>query len=96
MKNIWEYSKKKIDMMLKLWFVGAGFGAAVVIVELVMAFIAGSPYVSTMIHLPELLSYIGMPVSGAIVGYLAKSAFENREKIKQNPDYRDEFGGDKP
>jgi hypothetical protein len=41
------------------------------------------------IHLPELLTYIGAPVGGGILGYLLKSAFENREKIRQNPDYLD-------
>lgn len=83
--------------MIVLWFVGAGFGAAVVIVQLVQSFISGSPYSSTIVNLPELLNYIGMPVSGAIVGYLAKSAFENREKIKSNPGYHaGESTGDIP
>lgn len=84
MKN---FSKTVIKAIIVLWFVGAGFGAAVVIVQLVQSFISGSPYSSTIVNLPELLNYIGMPVSGAIVGYLAKSAFENREKIKNNPGY---------
>lgn len=77
--------------MIALWFVGAVFGAAVVVVQLVMSFVAGSPYTSTVVNLPELLNYIGMPVSGAVVGYLAKSAFENREKIKNNPGYQEEY-----
>lgn len=84
MKN---FSKTVINAMIVLWFVGAGFGAAVVVVQLVQSFISGSPYSSTVVNIPELLNYIGMPVSGAIVGYLAKSAFENREKIKSNPGY---------
>ncbi len=94
MKN---YSKSRIDAMIILWFVGAAFGAAVVVVQLVQSFISGSPYPSTVVNLPELLNYIGMPVSGAIVGYLAKSAFENREKIKNNPGYTaGESTGDTP
>lgn len=84
MKN---YSKAVVKSMITLWFIGAGFGAAVVVVQLIMAFVAGSPYTTTVINLPELLNYIGLPVSGAIIGYLAKSAFENKEKIKQNPGY---------
>lgn len=84
MKN---FSKSVIRAMVILWFAGAAFGAAVVIVQLCQSFLSGSPYSSTVIHLPELLNYIGMPLSGAIVGYLAKSAFENREKIKNNPGY---------
>ena len=84
MKN---FSKTVIRGMILLWFAGAAFGAMVVVVQLIQSFISGSPYSQTVVNLPELLSYIGMPVSGAIVGYLAKSAFENREKIKNNPGY---------
>jgi hypothetical protein len=84
MKN---FSKTVIRGMILLWFAGAAFGAVVVVVQLIQSFISGSPYSQTVVNLPELLSYIGMPVSGAIVGYLAKSAFENREKIKNNPGY---------
>lgn len=87
MKN---YSKSVIRAMIVLWFLGAAFGAGVVVVQLVQSFLSGSPYTTTVINLPELLSYIGMPVSGAIVGYLAKSAFENREKIRVNPGYTEQ------
>lgn len=94
MKN---FSKSVIRGMVILWFIGAVFGGAVVIVQLIQSFISGSPYTQTVIHLPELLSYIGMPVSGAIIGYLGKSAFENREKIKTNPGYHaGEDRGDVP
>lgn len=87
MKN---YSKRVIRLMIALWFTGAVFGAGVVIVQLVQSFMSGSPYSQTVVNLPELLNYIGMPVSGAVIGYLAKSAFENREKIKNNPGYEEE------
>lgn len=94
MKN---FSKSVIRAMVILWFVGAAFGAAVVAVQLVQSFLSGSPYSAAVVNLPELLNYIGMPVSGAIVGYLAKSAFENKEKIKQNPGYHaGESKGDIP
>ena len=80
-----EYSKKIIRLMIILWFAGAAFGAAVIIVELVGVFCGTDSYsLGLTVHLPELLNYIGMPVSGGIVGYLLKSAFENREKIRQN------------
>lgn len=85
MSNLREYSKKIIRLMIILWFAGAVFGAAVIIVELFGVFCGtGSYSLGMTVHLPELLSYIGMPVGGGIVGYLLKSAFENREKIKQN------------
>jgi hypothetical protein len=82
MKN---FSKGVIRGMIGLWFGGAAFGAVVVAVQLIHS-IRGGGY-GMAVNIPELLSYIGMPVSGAIVGYLAKSAFENREKIKNNPGY---------
>lgn len=92
-----EYSKKIIRLMIILWFIGAVFGAAVIIVELIGVFCGTDSYsLGLTVHLPELLSYIGMPVSGGVVGYLVKSAFENREKIKQNyiADY--DANNDKP
>ncbi len=79
-----QYSKKIITMMISLWFLGAVFGAVVIVVELagILAGVEGYSMGLT-VHLPELLSYIGMPVGGGIIGYMCKSAFENREKIKQ-------------
>lgn len=83
MRKLREYSKRVIRAMIVLWFIGAAFGAAVIIVEVVAALLGNDSYsMAITIHLPELLTYIGAPVSGGIVGYLLKSAFENREKIK--------------
>ncbi len=80
-----QYSKKIVKQMIALWFLGAVFGAAVVLVELIATLCGTDGYSTALaIHLPELLNYIGVPVGGGIVGYLVKSAFENREKIKQN------------
>ena len=95
--NLREYSKKIIRLMIILWFAGAVFGAAVIIVELVGVFCGtGSYSLGLTVHLPELLNYIGMPVGGGIVGYLLKSAFENREKIKQNYIADCDINNDKP
>lgn len=93
-----QYSKQIIKDMVGLWFAGAAFGAAVVIVELIATLVMADGYsMAVTVHLPELLAYIGAPVGSGIVGYLIKSAFENREKIKQNyiPDYDspDNYGG---
>lgn len=80
-----QYSKKILQSMVVLWFAGAVFGAAVIVIELVGVFNGTEGYsIGLTIHLPELLNYIGMPVGGGIVGYMCKSAFENREKIKQS------------
>ena len=67
--------------MIALWFAGALFGAVVVVVQLTRT--------DYTVSIDILLNYIGMPMTGGIVGYLVKSAFENREKIKQafDPDH---------
>ena len=44
MKDLKEYSKRKINAMLVLWFIGAVFGAAVVVVELVASLIVRDSY----------------------------------------------------
>lgn len=71
-----EYSKLVLAAMIVLWFIGAVFGMIVVAVQL-----ASGAY---SIGLGELLTYIGAPMTGGIVGYLVKSAIENREKIQQS------------
>ena len=73
MKNLKEFSKKVIWMMTFLWFMGAIFGAVCVW--------------RTQTDLPSLLDYIGQPMTVGILGYLLKSAFENKTKIERgNPD----------
>ena len=65
-----QFSKKVVSAMTALWFMTAVFGAVVVWRQ--------------GYGLDSLLTYVGAPMTGGIVGYLAKSAFENREKIKQS------------
>lgn len=81
MKKLKEYSKKVIYAMVVLWFIGAAFGAAVVTVQVIR-----NDYT---VAIDSLLTYIGVPMGGGIVTYLLKTAFENKEKIKQDykPDY---------
>ncbi len=76
-----EFSKKIVVAMTVLWFVAGFFGMCVVTLEPTL--------------LECFLSFVGMPVSGAIVGYLAKSAFENREKIKKEKDNAETYSTDK-
>ena len=75
-KKVQEFSKKVIVAMVFLWFAGALFGGYIT-------------YKDTG-NLSYLLDYIGQPVVGGILGYLLKSAFENREKIKNNPRIEEE------
>lgn len=71
-----EYSKAAITAMIVLWFVGAVFGMAVVIWQLITA--------AYTVNIGDVLMYIGAPMTGGIVGYLVKSAVENKEKIKKD------------
>lgn len=71
-----EYSKAALTAMIVLWFVGAFFGMAVVIWQLITA--------AYTVNIGDVLVYIGAPMTGGIVGYLIKSAVENREKIKKD------------
>lgn len=76
-----EYSKIALTAMIVLWFVGAVFGMAVVVWQLITAAYA--------VNIGDVLIYIGAPMTGGIVGYLVKSAIENKEKIKKKPDAED-------
>ncbi len=75
-KGIREFSKKALTAMILLWFVGAVFGFFTVGVQLFRA--------DTTVGLAEVLTYIGAPMTGGILGYMLKSAAENREKIKSS------------
>lgn len=76
--KITEYSKKCIAAIILLWFVVAIFGIAVQIVHLFR-----NP---ELVSLEGLFGFVGLPMTGGIVGYLIKSAMENKEKIKGNID----------
>lgn len=79
-----EYSKRVLKAIIILWFAGAIYGAGIVTTELIATFMQDNIYgVGVTVHLPELLTYIGAPVTGGIVGYMCKTAFENKEKIKK-------------
>lgn len=86
MHDVKEYSKRVIRIMVTLWFIGALYGCVAVTAELVALWLqlCDEYYMSVTVHLPELLTYIAAPLTGGIIGYMAKSAFENREKIKYN------------
>ena len=69
-KKVREFSKNFVAVLCFLWIMGALFGAVIVWRQ---------PE-----QLSYLLEYIGAPMVGGIIGYMAKAALENREKIKQN------------
>lgn len=76
-----QYSKRVVTAMIIAWFVGIALGMSVIIWQMIRA--------PDAVSLDGLLTYIGAPMGCGIAGYLAKSAFENREKIKAKyiPEY---------
>lgn len=76
-KKLREYSKRVIRIMIILWFVTALFGMGVITYQLFM-----SP---EYVNLDGLYEYVGYPMTGGIIGYLIKSAVENKQKIKNAP-----------
>ena len=73
-RTLTEFSKKVIAALVAVWFVGALVGVAVVAVQTLRG--------DMTVNLSDLLLYIGTPMTGGIVTYLLKSAYENKEKIK--------------
>lgn len=76
-----EYSKRVLSAIILLWFIGAIYGMVFGIVQMIIC-----PEVASI---SDLLVYIGAPMSCGVVGYLIKSALENKSKIEKNcqPDY---------
>lgn len=81
MRKIKQYSKRIVSAMVLAWFAGIVFGMVVIVWQMIRA--------PDAVSLDSLLTYIGAPMGCGITGYLAKSAFENREKIKSQyiPEY---------
>ena len=78
MNNHGKFSKRVITAMIVLWFCVALYGA---VFNVVMLF-----RTPEIVNLDSFYLYVGAPISGGIVTYLIKSAMENKEKIKNNPD----------
>lgn len=74
-KHMQEYSKKVIAAMVLLWFISAAFGICVITYQLFTT--------PEYVNLDSFFNYIGLPLSGGVVGYLIKSAVENKQKIKK-------------
>ena len=81
MRKIKQYSKRVVTAMIVAWFIGIAFGMCVIVFQMIRA--------PDAVSIDSLLTYIGAPMGCGIAGYLAKSAFENREKIKAQyiPEY---------
>ncbi len=69
-----EFSKKVIAMLSVVWFLGAILGIVTVAIQLYRG--------SESTDIFQVLVYISTPMTGGIVSYMLKSAYENKEKIK--------------
>lgn len=87
-----EFSKWFIRVAVFTWIIGALFGAGIIVVELYVAIVKEFSPIS--IDLTGYLMYIATPLTGGVLGYMGKAAFENREKIKQSFSFRKAFGED--
>ena len=73
-KRVKELSKKALAAMIVLWFIGAAVVIAVVIAQVVRG--------DLTVNTTDLTTYICTPMTGGVLGYMLKSAIENKEKIK--------------
>ena len=74
-KKFTEFSKRTIIALIVMWFIGALDGIIVVAIQTIRG--------DYNVALSDLLLYIGAPMTGGIVAYLLKSAYENKEKIRR-------------
>lgn len=84
-KRFKEFSKKALAAMIVLWFIGAAVVIAVVIAQVVRG--------DLTVNTTDLTTYICTPMTGGVLGYMLKSAVENKEKIKGNIPEREEYIG---
>lgn len=75
-KSFVRFSKKCITAMIVLWFVAALTCVFVVSVQLVR----GDMSVNTS----DLVTCVGMPMTGGVLGYMIKSALEDNSKKGKN------------
>lgn len=75
-----EFSKQFIKVAVIVWILGAAYGAAFNAVQLYIVATA-TEYISVNIDLTGYMMYLAVPLTGGIIGYMGKAAFENREKI---------------
>jgi len=91
MKPFLEFSKWFIKVAVYTWIIGAVFGAIIIGVQTFAMIYIENSYIS--MDLSGYLMYIATPLTGGIIGYMGKAAFENREKIIRSFKFKQE--GDK-
>ena len=83
-----EFSKRVIAALTLIWFLGAFAGLIVVAVQLQRG--------DYTVMLSDLLTYIGAPMTGGLLGYFIKAAVENREKIRRGAETKTNNTGEYP
>ena len=73
-----EYSKRLLTGLVIAWFAGLVYGMVFCLLQWRVT--------PDNTSIAELLTYIGAPMSCGVVGYLIKSAMENRIKLRKGYD----------
>ena len=84
-----EFSKSVIRLSVIMWVFGIVYGAVFNAVQLYIVATA-TEYISVNIDLTGYCMYIGIPLTGGLLGYMGKAAFENREKIIRSFKFKSE------
>ena len=75
-KSFVRFSKKCLAAMIVLWFIAAFVCVGVVVMQL----LRGDMTVNTA----DLVTCVGMPMTGGVIGYMIKSALEDNVKKKDS------------
>lgn len=75
-----EFSKRFVVLISKVYIGGAIFGGVIVASQLVASIVTDGMVTA---DLSSYLTFLAVPLSCGIVGYMGKAAFENKEKIKK-------------
>ena len=76
-KSFKRFSKKCITAMVVLWFIAALVCMGVVVTQLLRG--------DGMVNTSDLVTVVGIPMTGGVLGYMIKSALEDkRKKVNEN------------
>lgn len=87
-KTFKRFSKKCITAMVVLWFIAVFVCIAVVAVQTVRG--------DMSINTGDLVTVVGIPMTGGVLGYMIKSAIEDNRKKENTHENRDFEETDKP
>ena len=82
-KSFKRFSKKCITAMVVLWFIAALVCMGVVVTQVLRG--------DGMVNTSDLVTVVGIPMTGGVLGYMIKSALEdNRKKVNENEEFENE------